>query len=56
VYEYNGSRVSGPATRALDAMPVAVDDVGNVTVDTNPAVLIERPTYRPEDAAPYQPQ
>jgi cytochrome b6-f complex iron-sulfur subunit len=53
VYEYNGSRVSGPATRALDAMPVEVDDSGNLTVDTNPAVIVERPTYRPEDATPY---
>ena len=53
VYEYNGSRVSGPAPRALDAMPVEVHDDGSVTVDTNPSVLIVRDEYSPEDATPY---
>ncbi len=53
IYEYNGSRVAGPAPRALDAMPVAVDDTGNITVDTNPSSLIVRHEYRPEDATPY---
>lgn len=53
VYLYNGTRIAGPATRALDAMPVAVDDSGNVTVDTNPNTLIVRTEYRPEDAEPY---
>jgi cytochrome b6-f complex iron-sulfur subunit len=53
VYEYNGSRISGPAARALDAMPVTVGDDGTVTVDTNPNTLIERTEFRPEDAVPY---
>jgi cytochrome b6-f complex iron-sulfur subunit len=51
VYEYNGSRVSGPAPRALDAMPVTVN--GSVTVDTNPSSLIIRQEYSPADAVPY---
>jgi cytochrome b6-f complex iron-sulfur subunit len=53
VYEYNGSRISGPAPRALDAMPVTVNDDGSVTVDTNPSSLIIRHEYTPADAAPY---
>jgi cytochrome b6-f complex iron-sulfur subunit len=53
VYEYNGSRVSGPAPRALDAMPVTVNDDGSVTVDTNPSSLIIRGEYTPADAVPY---
>jgi cytochrome b6-f complex iron-sulfur subunit len=54
VYEYNGSRVSGPAPRALDAMPVTVNDDGSVTVDTNPSTLIIRSEYSPDDAVPYE--
>lgn len=54
IYEYNGSRVSGPASRALDAMPVTVNDNGSITVDTDPASVIERIEYRPEDAVPYR--
>ncbi|MGC4104904.1 MAG: Rieske 2Fe-2S domain-containing protein [Thermomicrobiales bacterium] len=53
VYEYDGSRVSGPATRALDAMPVTVDDKGNLTVNTNPGALIIRSHYEPSNATPY---
>ncbi len=53
VYEYNGSRVSGPAPRALDAMPETVNDDGSVTVDTNPSSLIIRQEYSPADAVPY---
>jgi cytochrome b6-f complex iron-sulfur subunit len=53
VYSYNGERVSGPAPRPLDAMPVEVDDNGNVTVDTNPNTLIERTEYSPEHTTPY---
>ncbi len=53
VYEYNGSRVSGPASRALDAMPVTVNDDGSLTVNTNPAALIVRPAYSPEHATEY---
>jgi len=40
VYEYNGTRVSGPAPYGLDAMPVTVNDDGSVTVDTSPSSLI----------------
>ena len=40
VYEYNGTRVSGPAPRGLDAMPVSLNGDGSVTVDTNPSRLI----------------
>ncbi|HWV34629.1 MAG TPA: Rieske 2Fe-2S domain-containing protein [Thermomicrobiales bacterium] len=54
IYEYNGSRVSGPAPRALDAMPVKVDDKGNLTVNTNPSALIQRSHYVPADATPYK--
>lgn len=53
VYLYNGSRESGPAARALDAMPVTVNDDGSLVVNTNPSALIERATYRPEDATEY---
>jgi cytochrome b6-f complex iron-sulfur subunit len=53
VYEYNGTRIAGPATRALDLMPSTVNDDGSVTVDTNPGSLVVRPQYRPEDATPY---
>ncbi|HVL26333.1 MAG TPA: Rieske 2Fe-2S domain-containing protein [Thermomicrobiales bacterium] len=53
VYEYNGTRIAGPATRALDLMPSSVNDDGSVTVDTNPSSLVMRPEYRPEDATPY---
>lgn len=53
IYEYNGSRVSGPAPRAMDAMPVTVNDDGSVTVDTNPSSLIIRQQYTPADAVPY---
>jgi cytochrome b6-f complex iron-sulfur subunit len=53
VYEYNGSRISGPAPRALDAMPVTVGDDGSVSVDTNPSSLIIRNEYQPEHATPY---
>jgi cytochrome b6-f complex iron-sulfur subunit len=41
VYDYDGSRISGPAPRGLDHMPVTVNDDGTVTVDTNPASLIQ---------------
>jgi len=54
IYEYNGSRVSGPAPRALDAMPVKVDDKGNLSVNTNPSALIQRSHYVPADATPYK--
>jgi cytochrome b6-f complex iron-sulfur subunit len=53
IYTYNGNREAGPAARALDAMPVTVDDNGNVTVNTNPGSLIVRNQYQPEHATPY---
>jgi len=53
VYDYNGSRISGPAPRALDAMPVTVNDDGSLTVNTNPGSVIIRDEYRPEHAVPY---
>jgi len=53
VYLYDGTRIAGPATRALDLMPSTVNDDGSVTVDTNPSSLVRQPEYRPEDATPY---
>lgn len=53
IFNYNGTRVAGPATRALDLMPSTVNADGSVSVDTNPGSLIQRPEYRPEDATPY---
>jgi len=53
VYEYNGSRISGPASRALDIMPITVNDNGSLTVNTDPGTVIERATYSPENATPY---
>lgn len=53
VYEYNGTRIAGPAARALDRMPVTVDDAGNISVNTNPNTIVERSVYTPEDAVPY---
>lgn len=52
-YDYDGTRVAGPATRALDAMPITVNDDGSISVDTNPGSLVVRPEYRKEDAVPY---
>lgn len=55
VYEYDGSRIAGPASRALDAFPVAVNDDGTLTVSTNPSTIIQRPSSaaRPEDFTEY---
>ncbi len=53
IYAYDGSRISGPAPRALDAMPVTVNDDGSLTVDTNPSSVIIRDEYTPADAVPY---
>ena len=53
IYEYNGSRVSGPASRAMDAFPVTVNDNGSLTVNTDPAGVIIRDEYTPADAVPY---
>jgi cytochrome b6-f complex iron-sulfur subunit len=53
IYEYNGSRVSGPASRAMDAFPVTVNDDGSLTINTDPAGVIQRTEYTPADAVPY---
>lgn len=53
VYEYNGTRIAGPAARALDLFPSTVDGQGNVTVSTDPTGAIQRPTYDPSQATPY---
>lgn len=53
VYLYNGDRESGPASRAMDAMPVTVDDGGGLTVSTNPGTLIQRTTVVPENVTEY---
>lgn len=53
VFDYNGTRIAGPATRALDLMPSTVNGDGSVAVNTNPGTIVQRPTYRPEDATPY---
>jgi len=53
VFDYNGTRIAGPATRALDLMPMTVNDDGSVSVNTSPTDLVQRSEYRPEDATPY---
>jgi len=53
VYLYNGTRESGPAPRALDAMPVTVNGDGSLTVNTNPNTLIVRTEYEPDQAVAY---
>lgn len=53
VYLYNGARESGPASRAMDAMPVSVNDDGSLTVNTNPGTIIERTVPNPENFTEY---
>lgn len=53
IYEYDGSRVAGPATRALDLMPTTVGEDGSVTVNTSPSALVQRIEYSPDHATPY---
>lgn len=53
VFEYNGTRIAGPATRALDLMPTTVGEDGSVTVNTSPSAIVRRPQYSPEHATPY---
>lgn len=53
VYEYDGTRIAGPATRALDLMPTTVGSDGSVTVNTSPTTLVQRTEYEPEQATPY---
>jgi cytochrome b6-f complex iron-sulfur subunit len=54
VYQYDGARVSGPAPRGLDIMPMTVLDDGAITVDTNPSTVILGDADRAEVATPYQ--
>jgi cytochrome b6-f complex iron-sulfur subunit len=53
VYLYDGTRESGPAPRALDAMPISVNPDGSLTVNTNPNTVIKRAAYAPEQAVEY---
>jgi cytochrome b6-f complex iron-sulfur subunit len=53
VYAYNGDRISGPAPRAMDAFPVTVNDNGSVTVNTDPAGVIQRNEVQPDQVTPY---
>lgn len=56
VFTYDGARTGGPATRRLDRMPIAVNDDGSISVDTNPGSLLVadgRTSYDPSDATPY---
>lgn len=53
VYEYNGQRVSGPAPKSLNAMPVTVNGDGSIVVNTNPGSLISRQLYDPSNVTPY---
>lgn len=55
VYGYDGGLESGPATRAMDAFPVEVDDQGNLTIETGPEAVLERGSQVPsEHITPYE--
>ena len=54
VYDYNGARISGPAPRGMDIMPLTVQDDGAIVVDTNPSTIILGDVDRSEVATPYQ--
>lgn len=56
IFNKDGARIGGPATRRMDRMPIAVNGDGSITVTTNPTSVIEatgRTGYVPEDATPY---
>lgn len=56
IFDLNGARTGGPATRRMDRMPITVNDDGSITVTTNPNDILEtagRTSYEPEDATPY---
>lgn len=56
VYEYDGARIAGPATRRLDRMPITVNDDGSIVVNTSPSTIEEAPgrtEFLPSDATPY---
>lgn len=56
IFDTNGARTGGPATRRMDRMPISINDDGSITVTTNPNTMMETPGrtgYEPEDATPY---
>lgn len=56
IFNENGARVGGPATRRLDRMPITVNGDGSLTVTTNPGTIEQadgRTDYLPTDATPY---
>lgn len=56
IFDLEGARTGGPATRRMDRFPVTVQDDGSIMVDTNPNTVLESPgrtEYHPEDATPY---
>lgn len=56
IFNTDGARIGGPATRRMDRMPITVNADGSITVTTNPTTILEaagRTDYVPEDATPY---
>lgn len=56
IFNLDGARTGGPATRRMDRMPITVNGDGSITVTTNPNEILEtsgRTGYEPEDATPY---
>lgn len=56
IFNKDGGRIGGPATRRLDRMPITVNDNGSITVTTNPTAILEAPgrtEYHPSDVTPY---
>lgn len=56
IFDTDGARTGGPATRRMDRMPITVNDDGSITVTTNPNEILVtdgRTSYEPEDATPY---
>jgi cytochrome b6-f complex iron-sulfur subunit len=55
VYLYNGTRIAGPAPRAMDLFPVMIKD-GKVFINTNPSLVYQRLTYDPSQCLPLDRQ
>lgn len=56
IFNIDGARIGGPATRRLDRMPITVNGDGSITVTTNPNMIeaaAGRTDYLPTDATPY---
>ncbi|MCA9833474.1 MAG: Rieske (2Fe-2S) protein [Thermomicrobiales bacterium] len=56
IFNIDGARTGGPATRRLDRMPIVVNGDGSITVTTNPTMIEAasgRTDYLPTDATPY---